>query len=103
MVLPSVTEPGRDSTPASTSKASTRVVLPPLEGPTKTTLRTSPGPFAVGAAPATWEAFALSAMTFLQFCSPAACRGGVCSRPQDACRQLFPQLPPNTRPPASHK
>src|SRR6516225_2755901 len=103
MVLPSVTEPGRDSTPAATSKASTRVVLPPPEGPTRTTLRTSPGPFAVGAAPAPWEAFALSAITFLQFRrSPRSRCGTVCSGPHDACTQLFPQRPPNTRPPAGH-
>src|SRR5271168_4382633 len=67
MVLPSTTEPALDSTPAATNRASTRVVLPPPYGPTRTTLRTSAGPFAVGASPAPWGALALSAMTFLQF------------------------------------
>src|ERR1700761_1050608 len=80
IVLPSVTEPGRDNTPAATSKASTRVVLPPPEGPTRTTLRTSPGPFAVGAAAAPWEAFALSAITFLQSL-PGRPPAGPCAHP----------------------
>src|ERR1700742_3118048 len=63
MVLPSVTELGLDSTPAATSRASTRVVLPAPDGPTRAMLRTSPGPFAMGAAPPLWAAFAFSAMT----------------------------------------
>src|SRR5271156_2217929 len=67
MVLPSMTEPALDSTPPATNRASTRVVLPPPDGPTRTTLRTSPGLFALGAAPVPSEEFALSAMTFLQF------------------------------------
>src|SRR5271168_908665 len=82
MVLPSTTEPALDSTPAATNSASTRVVLPPPDGPTRTTLRTSPGPFAVGASPAPWEALALSAMTFLQFSRPRV--RAVCPRSQDA-------------------
>ncbi|GAA4532757.1 hypothetical protein GCM10023161_02640 [Mycobacterium paraffinicum] len=44
-------------------------------------LRTSPGPFAVGAAAAPWEAFPLSAMSFLQF-SPVGAPSVVCPSSQ---------------------
>lgn len=67
-----------------------RVVLPPPEGPTRTTLRTPPGPFAVGAAAAPWEAFTLSAMAFLQF-------SGVGSRGV-AQQDVVGNFSPNCRP-----
>src|ERR1700755_3324850 len=63
-VVPSTTDPGLESTPVAVSSASTRVVLPPPDGPMSTTFRMAAGLSAVGAAPAPWEVFALSAMTF---------------------------------------
>src|SRR3569623_1214018 len=62
-VLPSTTDPARDSTPEATRRLSTRVVLPAPDGPTSTTLRTAAGLSAAGADRAAWEVFVLSAMT----------------------------------------
>src|SRR5271157_504780 len=96
-------QPGLDSTPEATRRASTRVVLPPPDGPTSTTFRTAFGPSAVGAAPAPWEALALSAMTFLQFFWLATLRcvrgaTAVCLGPPDAVSNFSP----NRRPTQGH-
>src|SRR5689334_6584344 len=64
-VVPSTTDPARDSTPEATNRPSTSVVLPAPDGPTSTTLRTAVGLSAAGADRADWEVFVLSAMTNL--------------------------------------
>src|SRR5262249_16951321 len=65
VVVPSTTEPGLGRTPEATSSASTSVVLPAPDGPTRTTFRMPAGVSAVGAAPPPRVALALSATTFL--------------------------------------
>src|ERR1700733_3969513 len=58
-------QPGLDNTPDATRSASTKVVLPPPDGPTSTTFRTAAGSSTAGAAPAPFELLDLSAMTSL--------------------------------------
>src|SRR6201988_5193340 len=86
VVVPSTTDPGLGSTPEATSSASTSVVLPAPDGPTRTTLRMPAGASAVGAAPPPRVVLALSATRFLHGSSLAAGR----RYPQ------FPQDSPST-------